>query len=87
MDDEGILCDYCDKAFHKECLGDSFIERNPISWFCPKCERILASENSKDPYCDHDLLTYLATKELPLDLPAPAVANLEKLASLYKLDE
>lgn len=82
-----MLCDYCDKAFHKECLGNQYTERNPVSWFCPECEKLLSSENVKDPYCNHDLLTYLYKGEFPDDLAPAETANLSKVASLYRLDK
>ena len=69
VDDQGVLCDECDKAFHKECLGDLYIEKNPVSWFCPECEKSLVANNARDPYYDHDLLRYIATGELDEELP------------------
>jgi hypothetical protein len=80
VDDKGVLCDLCDKPYHKSCLGDLYIERNPVSWFCPSCEKLITEENSKDPYFNHDLLNYLHSGDLPDNIPPAEIANLAKLA-------
>lgn len=71
IDEKGNLCDECDKAYHKECLKDLFVERNPISWFCPECEKKLAAMNKKDPYYDHNLLNVL-TGKTPIEEFSPS---------------
>ena len=60
IDERGILCDWCDKAYHKECLGDKYREFNPVSWFCPACHVEMLATNERDPYTDHNFLRYLA---------------------------
>lgn len=80
VEEEGILCDQCDKAYHKHCLKDLLIQRNTLSWFCPDCDKHLLDSNGKDPYYDHQLLTYLVTRIHKDGISIPQQHRVEELA-------
>ena len=61
------------------------MEKNPISWFCPTCEAKLQSENRRDVYYDHELLKFLATKEVNKELDLPELNRIYKAAEKFEI--
>ena len=82
-----MLCDWCDKAFHKECLKEKYREANPVSWFCPDCHALLLASNIRDPYTDHNLLNFLVDPESLTNVSHEEFARVQRLAAFFEVED
>ena len=64
-DDDGLLCDRCDRAYHPKCLDEGKRKESELPyWFCSDCIERVKEANERDVIYDFNLHRFLMKKSI-----------------------